>query len=282
VNCGTVALASQTYTITFTTPISIPAGNNYSISTNSATGKTIEIFTGNATTYPETYSPVLSITGNGDNSNPNGSPAYFNWNISYKQGCDRVPVVATISPTACPVASPVKLINFTAELVSGNVVLNWSTASEVNNNYFIVQRSADGTTFQSIDTVKGHGNSSSIIYYQYTDDTPVNGIAYYRLIQEDYNGNQTISSLASVTNDQSLTATVYPNPFDKYVNLMVSAKEIYKVQVQITDLTGKVLYYSDRYTTNEGILIGQELSTGMYILEVISPYAIKTFKIAKE
>jgi len=282
VNCGTVALSTQTYTITFTTPISIPAGNNYTISTNSATGKTIEIFTGNATTYPQTYSPVFELTKSGDINNINGAPAYFDWNVAYAQDCDRVPVVATISATACPSPTPVKLISFTAELATGKVVLNWSTATELNNNYFIVQRSIDGTIFESIDTVRGHGNSNSIIYYQYNDDIPVNGIVYYRLIQQDFNGNQTISSLASVTNDQSLTATVYPNPFDKALNLIVSAKEVYKVQVQITDLTGKTLYSSDQYTTNETILLGQGLSTGMYILEVVSPYDIKTFKIAKE
>ena len=283
VNCCPtgVTAGTSTYTITFTSPISIPVGNNYTINVNSSTGNTVELYTGSVTTYPETYSPVFSITGNGDNNNPNGAPAYYNWNVSYAQGCARVPVVATISPS-CPTATPVKLIEFTAELANGKVELNWSTASELNNNYFLVQRSTDGDNFTTIDTVKGHGNSNTILYYQYTDNAPVTGTVYYRLVQVDYNGTQNSSSLASVTNEQSLTATVYPNPFDKTINLLVSSREIYKVKVQITDLSGKVLYSSDQYTTNQTILLGQELTSGMYVLEIVSPTAVKTFKIVKE
>ncbi len=283
VNCCPTGISGgpYTYPITFTTPVLIPAGNNYTISANATTGYTIAFFNTGAV-YTESYTPVFNITGNANNSNPTGSPSYFDWNVSYQQGCDRIPVVATISPTACPSASPVKLINFTAELISGKVELNWSTAQEINNNYFIVQRSTDGSSFETIDTIKGHGNSSAIIYYQCTDNSPLAGTTYYRLIQVDYNGDQTISSLASVNNDQALTATIYPNPYDKAVNLIVSAREIYKVQVQITDLTGKTLYTSSQFTTNETITLGQELTTGMYILEVISDYDTKTFKIVKE
>src|SRR6185312_8098071 len=144
------------------------------------------------------------------------------------------------------------------------------------------QRSTDGNDFTTIDTVKGHGNSNTIVYYQSTDNTPVSGVIYYRLVQVDYNGTQTTSSLASVTNDQSITASVYPNPFNKAINLIVSAREVYKVKVQITNLTGKVLFTSDQYTTNQTISLGQDLTAGVYILEVISPTDAKTFKIIKE
>jgi hypothetical protein len=87
--------------------------------------------------------------------------------------------------------TPVKLTSFTATAKAADAFLNWTTASEINNKGFDVERSVDGRTFESIGFVKGAGNSTRMLNYSLTDakafeKTPV---MYYRLKQVDFDGN---------------------------------------------------------------------------------------------
>ena len=81
---------------------------------------------------------------------------------------------------------PVDLISFEAEREGDNIKLNWSTASEENNDYFEIQKSYDGEVFTPIGYVDGAGNSNAVLEYNYTDSET--GKAYYRLKQLDYDG----------------------------------------------------------------------------------------------
>ena len=81
---------------------------------------------------------------------------------------------------------PVELTSFEAVRIEGNVRLEWTTASELNNDYFEVLKSYDGEIFSIIGYVDGHGTSSEVIDYSYTDSEPKQ--AYYRLRQLDYDG----------------------------------------------------------------------------------------------
>src|ERR1700751_1021249 len=83
---------------------------------------------------------------------------------------------------------PVELVSFTADCSNGHELLNWSTASETNNDYFLVERSDDGNTFYEIGRAAGHGTSSQTNNYTFTDPQPLSGTVYYRLEQIDYNG----------------------------------------------------------------------------------------------
>src|SRR5690606_20752453 len=76
---------------------------------------------------------------------------------------------------------PVQLTKFTAEPNTHSVVLSWTTASERENDYFTLERSADGTYFEVIATVKGSGTSSTVNNYSYQDENLPSGIYYYRL-----------------------------------------------------------------------------------------------------
>lgn len=84
---------------------------------------------------------------------------------------------------------PIELINFSLDKYNDNVKINWTTGSELNNDYFTIERSFDGYIWEEIDRIDGAGNSSSFIYYSYIDKQfNLSGIVYYRLKQTDYDG----------------------------------------------------------------------------------------------
>ena len=108
----------------------------------------------------------------------------------------------------------VELLSFTATTKGDNNLLNWHTASEINNSHFIIQRSKDGENFMDIGTVKGAGTTTTPQYYNFTDDKPLNGINYYRLKQVDFDGQEDDSKIVSVnrlSEGKSILAA-YPNP----------------------------------------------------------------------
>jgi hypothetical protein len=108
---------------------------------------------------------------------------------------------------------PVELVSFTAALASGEVKLNWETAMETNNDYFVVQRSKDAVVWDSLEKVTGTGNSNAASFYTAYDPAPYPGISYYRLIQTDFDGNQTFSSVCAVNIQRSSSQiTLFPNP----------------------------------------------------------------------
>ena len=87
---------------------------------------------------------------------------------------------------------PVNLLNFNTSCDNNKVKIQWSTASETDCDYFIVEKMYDGESFTQITTVPGNGTSNHIINYQITDDINNNQIAYYRLSQVDYSGYKNV------------------------------------------------------------------------------------------
>lgn len=114
-----------------------------------------------------------------------------------------------LSRSATPL--PVELTRFDGQCSGKNVLLNWATASEINNNFFTIERSDDGITFQGIGTINGAGNSTSTLYYMFSDNQSFTNGAYYRLKQTDYNGDSKTSSVIFVASctDNTNTIDVY-------------------------------------------------------------------------
>lgn len=107
---------------------------------------------------------------------------------------------------------PIELLEFTAEPAGNEVRTKWVTATEQNNDYFVVERTQDGVTFESIGTVDGAGNSAFAHSYELFDPDPLEGVSYYRLKQVDFNGIYTYSPFAAVTFTHHIETSVYPNP----------------------------------------------------------------------
>lgn len=107
---------------------------------------------------------------------------------------------------------PVDLVYFKAAPENKNVTLNWETASQVNCDYFSIERSTDGSDFSPIINIKGEGNSSQRDVYNYVDNNAPEGISYYRLTEVDFDGTSQTFNTVSVNIKPKADITVYPNP----------------------------------------------------------------------
>lgn len=138
---------------------------------------------------------------------------------------------------------PVTLVTFFAVLNAGEVDVTWVTAAEVNNDYFTVQRSVNGTDFETVAIVPGAGNSTVMLNYSAVDKNPLRGISYYRLKQTDYDGSSTYSQVVMINNSFETTSPmmVYPNPMTEYslISLSPAMKNAGSVHFELYDVVGK-------------------------------------------
>ncbi|HXS57773.1 MAG TPA: T9SS type A sorting domain-containing protein [Hanamia sp.] len=138
---------------------------------------------------------------------------------------------------------PVNLISYDALLLKNRTVsLKWSTASEINNDYYLINRSSNGNDFSPLAKVNGDPASADLIKYEFIDLSPLDGNNFYRLSQVDIDGNQKILSVKKVTVKPSGSMSLYPNPVvGNSVNLdygkIVSSNVTYK----LVDASGKVV-----------------------------------------
>jgi len=186
---------------------------------------------------------------------------------------------------------PVELLSFNGAMQKEKVLLNWSTASEINNNGFYVERSADGKNFEAAGFVKGAGNTVTEHAYSFTDAAAWKNHAqqtvYYRLKQEDFDGRIQYSRVAKVnrTNDLLSECTAYPNPFNDKVTLMLSSKEERNVEVIITDLYGKtVMSKQVKLVQGDNSVLIEEsanLANGFYLLNIAAGEEVQHIKILK-
>ncbi len=115
---------------------------------------------------------------------------------------------------------PVEWADIQAEAINNAVKVSWITAREENNNYFVVERSADSRVFESIGTVNSLGNSATPTEYAFTDQLPYKGINYYRIRQVDEDGQFSYSSVVETTFEKA-ELLVYPNPVSRTEELEV-------------------------------------------------------------
>ncbi len=149
-----------------------------------------------------------------------------------------------------PVELPIRLLNFDATFhTSGSVYLDWQTASELQNDYFTVERSLDGNDWEHIQIVDGAGNSSTLLYYFATDETPYSGTSYYRIKQTDFDGHFDYSPVKSVDSRKltKISIALYPNPTKNQLTIEGDPLELRDVTIynvlwqNITALTKQVL-----------------------------------------
>ena len=133
------------------------------------------------------------------------------WTDERAGGFDMDIYTARINPIV-----PVELISFTHRIVNGKVILDWVTATELNNLGFEIQRSIDNNIFVTVGFVEGKGNSTRNQYYSFSDEG-IAGTVYYRLKQVDYNGSYNYSDVIEVNGVTISTIQLeqnYPNPFN--------------------------------------------------------------------
>ena len=198
-----------------------------------------------------------------------GSGAYYQ---STRAGNDDSYIVK-MSPINCPL--PVELLSFTGSCEQNKTLLLWQTTTEINNNYFEIERSSDGKNWETIGKVKGAGNSSTIKNYELTDESPFlppsggGGALYYRLKQVDYDGRYEYFGPAAINcRRENDGISIIPNPSSGVFT--IHSSPLFTVNsLGIYDMLGKVLYSTtnqQQQTTNELNL--SALPSGIYILQV--------------
>ena len=180
---------------------------------------------------------------------------------------------------------PIKLLDFTAVPDGEKVDVAWQTVTEVNNAYFTVEKSKDGTNFTKVIDVPGAGNSTTLRDYAETDYQPYIGTSYYRLKQTDKNGVFTYSSIVPVNFKAQQNIIVYPNPIDSKtsLNVKVFGFQNQEVIVVLRDAQGreflsKVLLSVEN---NQVFIIDemQSLAPGVYIVTASSNDKIYNSKL---
>jgi hypothetical protein len=163
---------------------------------------------------------------------------------------------------------PVELLNFTATAEDEIVHLNWTTASEINNAWFEVERSADAVDFESILQQVGAGNSSLIRNYQDLDKQPLLGVSYYRLKQVDFNGDYSYSDIIPVHFDLGkLDVLSAAGGQDNSLTINFN-KEVKQPQFSLFDLSGRLLVNHQSGSNGSQFTVPVEnLPLGIYLLK---------------
>ena len=239
----------------------IPGGRNHSSGWNDATA----LWTLGGVGYPAS-----------------GGSGYLNdlWKLPFSSPCGGNPL-------------PVGLLNFSSVCSDESVDLKWSTASEANADYFLMERSLDLFNFYSVGKVMASGNSNSIKEYFFTDNHPAEDASFYRLRVVNYNGVcKCIGKILTVScRAKPEENFIYPNPNNGNnfsVNLSGIADK--EVLVRITDLAGNILWQNvfDLRTANAKKVFpvspNKALSMGTYFVRVtgLSGQRVQRFAVISE
>ena len=181
---------------------------------------------------------------------------------------------------------PVELIHFDAQAAANHTAdLHWQTASEINNNYFDVERSYDAIHWEWVGKVAGNGTTKQLTDYSFTDKSIATSqnMAYYRLKQVDFDGAFEYSNERVVRFDEKvekLAIAAYPNPSNQEVTISVNTNEPYSIEV--TDINGLLLLAIDNAKSQTHRLDLTEWTSGVYIVNVTSSQGTKYLKVIKQ
>lgn len=134
---------------------------------------------------------------------------------------------------------PVELLFFKSTVNEKVITLEWATASELNFDYFAIERSLDGLTFDEIGQVQGHGTTDERHDYSFVDNSPVAKKLYYRLKTVDFDGYTEYFNIASVDFGGDRKVSIYPNPVvNGSINFTLNFIPEHATEIQITDMVG--------------------------------------------
>jgi len=235
--------------------------NNYSYTVSAPEGQACVSYTGNALFNNPftTYEDVNICKQPGATTSANGG-----WgNATVHENC-----------TSCSVVLPIGLNYFSAFKENDYVKLEWETQTEINNDYFVLQKSMDAVNFINFAIVDGAGNSSTPIKYTYYDKSPYSGFTYYRLKQVDFDGNFSYSNIEDVYFSPIEILNIYPNPADNNITIEVASPDNFLVSVYVTNSIGQNILSENLFLEagKQYIKLNvKHFSSGVYIFRIIAP-----------
>lgn len=194
------------------------------------------------------------------------------------KGCGNDYALDDISFSLCPSGgpTPVTFLNINAHQMGTGVSIDWSTAQEINSNYFEVQKSADGSSnWETVSTVTAAGNSQVVRNYNAFDGSPFSGSTFYRIAEVDKDGNFSYSKIVNVqTNLGSTGVSVLTNPFHNSLTVNFSSTTSQDVSARLIDMTGRQVtiekWSISAGSTQMSFSNVSNLQSGIYILSVIN------------
>jgi autotransporter-associated beta strand protein len=204
-----------------------------------------------------------------------------NWGsvISYNDCANFSPFTLGTITSTNPL--PVELISFNGVCEDGEIKINWSTASEFNSQAFLVQRSEDGIQFQTIATVPSAGNSAQLRTYSIIDASTETTSNYYRLVEIDQDGKQTIYSFIHVRCGEVNGMNVYYNQPNVVVE--VSSTTDKPISLNVFEISGKLIHQENKLVqrgyNSFNLNLKNKLADGIYIIQVIDEKSIQAKKV---
>ncbi|WP_375443371.1 T9SS type A sorting domain-containing protein [uncultured Fibrella sp.] len=244
------------------TAINLPFGQNFAngdqswTTTNAGINLAAGLPSGNY--ILNVYFTISANTGNGG---------------PFVDGSAANPVVATFSITNTTL--PVTLASFTAKATNLMARLDWTTASEIANAHFDIERSLDAQTFTRIGHVVGQGTTTTRQQYSFSDETPASGANYYRLKQVDADGTFSYSPIRAVLIRANGELTILGNPVGTDINI---AGLIPGSTAELLDMNGQ-RHHWQAVVTDRLQLDVRGLQTGTYLLRVVEPTGIQTRRV---
>lgn len=181
---------------------------------------------------------------------------------------------------------PVEMVSFTAIPENGMVKLNWTTAAEINNDYFTVERSRDGVEFVPVQIVDGSGNTTTLRNYEAFDMEPLNGQSYYRIKQTDFDGVFSYSDIVAVEFKEGLSLFyLMPNPSTTETEVVFSSQRPDTYHLQILNAQGRPVL-DETIKAKEGVnsyhLNLQDISGGVYFVILSNDQSIRKVRLIRE
>jgi len=183
---------------------------------------------------------------------------------------------------------PVELSSFTVKIMQRAVVLNWETATEINNSGFNVDRSTDGKTFQKVAFIRGKGTSTEKSTYSFTDNNLLAGNYYYRLGQVDYDGTTKYSKVIEVTVNAAPAEFSlyqnYPNPFNPSTTIKFTVAKSGITTLKIYNALGQEVKTLFNTQTEAGQVYSinfnaSNLASGIYFYQLKQGSQVQTEKM---
>lgn len=238
------------------------------------------------------YTNWGSIAGNLDVCSSDASTNPINTGNGVSGGASVCSNSGINFPITTPAPLPVDLLSFNAKITQNNQVeLAWVTASELNNDFFTIERSNEDLNFIAIEYIPGAGTTNEIKKYNYPDKEPIEGKSYYRLKQTDFDGKSETFDMVSVVfeSEAEIEVVLYPNPSNGSDNifLKVPSSEGENFNVLINDLLGRD-FISDLtfIEQNDHTLIiidfDKQLPKGYYLINIVIKGEIITKKLVVE
>lgn len=271
---------------------------NLSISGLSAMLQSIGVYNSGTCASPNYFVPSGGCPNDAVNNNYSGGASHGSSGMSYNHSLNFSGLVTgnlyqvlidgtggAISPVyievtgncqSCQNLLPVQLSYFDFKCIDGVTQLNWSTQSELNNEYFTVMASTDGNEWIDVTKINGAGNSNELRNYQYKVPSSLSNYLYYKLKQTDTDGKYTYSKIIYANCAEADVIDFYPNPFEDVLSFKLNHRD--EAVVDVYDNLGQIIY-TNTITNSQTQIDLNQLASGVYYLKVNQS---KSYKIIKK